>query len=398
MTTPTRRLRVAMSSYRFDFQGGIERSSYEVAARLGAAGDHVTLLSRYADPVPHAPLHWQQVWMPRHPRLSTPLLYPALASLQLDYDAFDITHNQGGCALRWQDVITAHSCHRAWVELKKRSGETARALLNPRHHEVLHVERANYRPDVYRHVIAVSEGVKREIQQWYDVPADRITVIPNGVDLARFRPVDRGATRAELRAAQGLTDDDVVLLWVGKEFRRKGLGPTIDALAHLPANARLLVVGGDEQAPYDARARALGVRDRITFVGHSDSVHRWFCAADVFVLPTAYEAFALVTLEAAAAGLPLVTTKVNGTEDLVEDGVNGRFVERDGASVAAALEPLVASADTRAAMAKQALASVQDYTWDTNVARTREVYAEVLAQKQSQKQAQKQGALAGAAW
>lgn len=381
-----------MSSYRFDLQGGIERSSYEVASRLAAMGEQVTLLSRYADPTPRAPLRWQQVAMPPHPRLSTPLLYPALASLQLDYDAFDLTHNQGGCALRWQDVITAHSCHRAWVELKKQSGETARALLNPRHHEVLHVERANYRPGSYRHVIAVSEGVKREIRQWYGVPADRITVIPNGVDLARFRPADRAAIRAELRRARGFTDDDVVLLWVGKEFRRKGLGPAIDALAQLPANARLLVVGGDDRAPYDARARALGVRDRITFVGHSDSVHRWFQAADVFVLPTRYEAFALVTLEAAAAGLPLVTTKVNGTEELVVDGVNGRFVERDGASVAAALGPLVTRAETRAAMAARALASVQGYTWETNAARTREVYREVLAQKRAEQPAEPRSA------
>src|SRR5690606_35585564 len=143
------------------------------------------------------------------------------------------------------------------------------------------------------------------------------------------------------RAEHGIADDDTVLLWVGKEFRRKGLEPLIKALPGLPRSARAIVVGGDDPAPFQALAARLGVADRIVFVGHSSRVEDYFAAGDVFVFPTLYEAFALVTLEAAAAGLPLVTTRVNGTEDFVVDGENGAFIERDPASIVAAVTPLV---------------------------------------------------------
>ncbi len=99
------------------------------------------------------------------------MTYSAAASDQIRSDGFDLTHNQGACALRSQDVITAHSCHRAWWGgMKFRNGEAARALLNPHHQAVLHVERRNYRPGAYRHVIAVSHGVGRELATHYGVP------------------------------------------------------------------------------------------------------------------------------------------------------------------------------------------------------------------------------------
>lgn len=376
-------MKIAMSCYRFNLEGGIERASLELAHRLAQTGDEVTLLSQQATSPAVDALAWQRVTMSRHPAPLAPLLFSAAATRQLDASRFDVTHNQGGCALRRQDVITAHSCHRAWWEMKKRRGELARAYLNPLHHAVLRVERENYRPGRYAQVIAVSRGVGREVARHYGVPEDRITVVPNGVNAAQFAPLDAATIRARLRRQHGLADDDVVLLFVGKEFRRKGLGPVIEALPHLPATARLLVVGGDDRAPFEETATALGVRHRVTFVGHSDAVQDWFQAGDVFVFPTAYEAFALVTLEAAAAGLPLVTTEVNGTEDLVVDGVNGRFVTRAPESIARGLRPLVESRDVRRRLGEAARTAVRAYTWDAMTDRTREVYAEVTARRRA---------------
>jgi len=366
-----------MSSYRFNFTGGIERASYELARRLVAAGDEVTLVSYDVDPRPEPPLAWQQVRLAPHIPATVPVQFSAAASGQVDRNSFDLLHNQGGTALRGQDVITAHSCHRAWWEMKKRSGELTRAYLNPLHHTVLHIESLNYRPGAYAQVIAVSHGVKREIIKYYGVPAERISVIPNGVDLSRFT---RGtaATRAELRRQNGYGEDEVVLLFVGKEFRRKGLLPAIQSLSGLPSTARLLVVGGDDRRPFEQAAAQAGVADRIRFVGHTDRVADYFSCADVFVFPTAYEAFALVSLEAAASGLPIVTTRVNGTEDLVIDGRNGCFVERDSSSLTAGLEPLVTDADLRRRMGAAARADAMGYTWEAMAARTREVYREVL--------------------
>nr|WP_274636868.1 glycosyltransferase family 4 protein [Microbacterium bovistercoris] len=375
-------MRVAMSSFRFNNQGGIERASYEVARRLATSVD-LTLVATAVDPLPPAPLASHLVREPRGPGFLIPARYSAAATKSLRGERFDILHNQGGCALRVQDVITAHSCHRAWWEMKFRNGEAARALANPLHHTILHVERRNYRPGAFRRVIAVSHGVGREVTEHYGVPDELITVIPNAVDAARFQPSDAGERRHRMRAQHGITADDVVLLFVGKEFRRKGLAALIDALPHLPSQARALVVGGDEQAPFRAQAAELGVGDRVVFAGHSPTVEDYFQAADVFVFPTLYEAFALVTLEAASAGLPLVTTRVNGTEDFVVDGENGVFIERTGTSIARGLAPLVNDPTVRRRMGEQARKDAASYTWDTVAARTLEVYERVHAEKTS---------------
>lgn len=369
-----------MSSLRFNQQGGIERASLEVARRLAAQVD-VTLVATAVEPDPEPPLRWLPVPMPPGPRFLLPATYASAATRALRGRAFDLLHNQGGCALREQDVITAHSCHRAWWSMKFREGEAARAIFNPLHHVVLDTERRNYRPGAFRRVIAVSHGVGRELVEHYGVAAEAVAVIPNAVDTERFRHADDGERRARVRARHGFTHDDVVLLFVGKEFRRKGLAPLIDALPHLPSRARVLVVGGDARKPFEDRARALGVADRVVFAGHTPEVEDYFQAGDAFVFPTLYEAFALVTLEAAASGLPIVTTRVNGTEDFVVHGENGLFVERDGASIARALRPLIGDADLRRRLGARARADVAPYTWESVASRTREVYEAVLDEK-----------------
>ena len=376
------RVRVAMSSYRFNQQGGIERASYELAKRLAEDVD-LTLVSTAVSPPPQPPLRWQQISTPAAPDFMIPLTYSAAATRQIRDVSYDLTHNQGGCALRRQDVITAHSCHRAWWDLKLRNGEAVRALANPHHHAVLHVERRNYEPDAYRRVIAVSNGVARELAHFYDVPSELITVIPNGVDAARFRPRDAADRRTRVRDLHGITPDAVVLLFVAKEFRRKGLAPLIDALPLLPNNSCILVVGGDDQAPFRQRASRLGVSDRVIFAGHSSAVEDYFQAGEVFVFPTLYEAFALVSLEAAAAGLPLVTTRVNGTEDFVVEGENGFFAERDGTDLARVLSPLVADEALRVRLGERARRDTSAYTWDAAAKATLEVYREVFEEKQA---------------
>lgn len=376
------RVRVAMSSFRFNHEGGIERASYEVAQRLADDVD-LTLVAETVSPEPGAPLQWLPVSVPPTPGFLTPMTYSRAATRALRGHRFEVLHNQGGCALREQDVITAHSCHRAWWEMKFRNGEAVRAIANPHHHAVLHVEKRNYRPGAFRRVIAVSHGVGREISEHYDVPPELITVIPNAVDAARFQPADAEERRARVRSRYGFTADDVVLLFVGKEFRRKGLAALIDALPALPRDARVLVVGGDDQAPYRAQAARLGVGDRVSFAGHTREVEDYFQAGDVFVFPTLYEAFALVSLEAAAAGLPLVSTRVNGTEDFVVHGENGFFVEREGGSLARALDPLVRDRALRARLGDRARRDASGYTWESVAARTLEVYRQVDEEKRS---------------
>jgi UDP-glucose:(heptosyl)LPS alpha-1,3-glucosyltransferase len=170
----------------------------------------------------------------------------------------------------------------------------------------------------------------------------------------------RCATRGEL----GCPADTVLLLFVAAgDWKRKRLAMLLEALAVLDdPRCRLAVVGDDDIAHYQARAAALGIADQVVFCGFQSSLQRWYAAADVFVYPSAYEAFSLVTLEAAGAGLPLVVTATNGTAELVRDGENGVIVEPSAAAIAAALRPLVADPSVRRRMGKAAWASSQRFT------------------------------------
>jgi glycosyltransferase involved in cell wall biosynthesis len=126
----------------------------------------------------------------------------------------------------------------------------------------------------------------------------------------------------------------------------------------------LAVVGRGDEARFGAIAAQAGARDRIIFCGTSTRPQDYYAAADVFVFPTRYEAFSLATLEAAAAGLPILAPRINGTEELIEDGVNGFFVEMNPASVYEKLRLLYESPTRLRQMSEAILQTSKRYNWD----------------------------------
>jgi UDP-glucose:(heptosyl)LPS alpha-1,3-glucosyltransferase len=176
------------------------------------------------------------------------------------------------------------------------------------------------------HVVAVSDMTRRDLQRTHGVSADRISVIHNGVDASRFRLAEP-AERAALRRRQGWTDDDIVLLFAAHNFHLKGLRTVLDALARVRApRLRLLVTGRDAVERYAARAARLGITDRVRFAGFVPDVREAFAVADGFVQPTFYDPCSLVLLEAAASGLPVLTSRFNGAAELFRDGESAHIV------------------------------------------------------------------------
>ncbi|HEX8325135.1 MAG TPA: glycosyltransferase family 4 protein [Tepidisphaeraceae bacterium] len=238
-------------------------------------------------------------------------------------------------------------------------------------------ERAVYRSPELQRVIAVSRGVGRELIECYGVDPAIVRYIPNGVDLATFRPLPGGSdAKATLRGELGLPTDGLLACFVGGDWRRKGLRPAIESLRDA-TGVRLVVVGAGDPAEFGAIAAVAGVANRVHFVGKRPDPHRYLQAADVYLFPSLYEAFSLSCIEAAACGLPLVVTKINGSEELVEEGVNGFFVEHDAASVATRLRELRDDASLRERMAARSAEVGQQYDWDTIAAAHEAVYAEL---------------------
>ncbi len=294
-----------------------------------------------------------------------------LAGKSLHRSIYDVTHSHGNIV--GSDVITAHSCHKVGMRLAESSSNYGVA-----DKVRLWIEQKNYAEKRFERIIAVSEGVKKELMQEYRIPFTDITVIPNGVDLVRFNPANALQRKHLMRRKLNLADDDFVLIFVANEFKRKGLSYAIEALSNLNnARTKLLVVGDDSADEFRRKAKRAGVAQHVLFIGAVESVSDYYAASDVFVFPTSYEAFSLATLEAAASGLTLITTKVNGAEELVEHGINGFFIEQDPDEIAQKIKTIMFDPILLKTMGINARRSAERYSWDSVARRTIQVYEQI---------------------
>ncbi len=295
-----------------------------------------------------------------------------------------VLHAQGASCFR-QDVVTAHSCHKAWFlgslrEQKPFSWPWIRKLMNPVHYLTIAIETIQYRPRNHRRIIAISNCIKAELIKHFGVNPDRISVIHSGVDCETYNPSGRETFRDPVRTRHGIPVDATVLCFVANEFRRKGLATVVRAMA-AASNKRLhlLVVGRDDPAPFLGLISELGLSSRVHFTGPVRGVHEYYGASDIFVLPTLYEPFGLVITEAMAAGLPVITSKIAGAAELMTPGVDGILLEdpRDPKELASALDDLDAKL-SRDEMGKHARETAVRQRWEDVVERIDGVYQDVL--------------------
>jgi len=231
----------------------------------------------------------------------------------------------------------------------------------PRTNLVLAIEKHNYVKKHYKKIITVSDGVKRELIDIYNVPEDDIIPIPPGVNLTEFNPENKKKVRPRIRNQLNYTEDDFLLLFTGYEFKRKGLKHIIQSLVNTPSKVKLLVVGRDDPTPYIKLSEKLGVKDRITYTGMVPEIKDYYASADIFVFPTTYEAFSSSTLEAVASGIPILTTRVNGTEELVREGWNGYFIERNSNDISEKINRVLDEGCVK--MGLNARKSAENYSW-----------------------------------
>ena len=276
------------------------------------------------------------------------------------------------------DVLVVHAIDSASIAEKKAGGRW-RWRFNPMHGWVGWRDHWMIGGLRYNMYVAVSARVAKELQKYYSVPADRIRVISNGVDLKRFKRDE--SRRQPVRANFGIPLTARLLLFVGHEFDRKGLAFAIGALKKLSPDVWLLVVGSDNPAPY--RRLAAQVRDRVVFAGPQADMPAFYSASDAFVLPTAYETFSLVCMEAMACGVPVFATRVGGIEDYLIDGVNGYAIARDETKIAEVLDAALRDEKRLDAMREGARLTAQDFGWDAIAAQYTLLLNEVWEKKAS---------------
>jgi UDP-glucose:(heptosyl)LPS alpha-1,3-glucosyltransferase len=264
--------------------------------------------------------------------------------------------------------------HRAWLARRRKFELPLERFvrgLNRKHGDILRLEEALLANRGALRVIVNSQMVKTEIVDLYGYPADKIDIVRNGVPLGQFRfdPKLREESRDELK----VKPDEIVLLFAGSGWERKGLRFAIAAMA-LCANRkmRLLVAGRGNQRSYKAK--------RVQFLGEVPDPVRIYLAADIFILPTIYDPFSNACLEALACGLPVVTTRSNGFGEIIEDGVHGSIV--DFANNVAGLRDAIqfwSDAARRAAVRSTNMQHAAQFDISVNVARTLEILVQAAA-------------------
>jgi D-inositol-3-phosphate glycosyltransferase len=232
-------------------------------------------------------------------------------------------------------------------------------------------------------VVCASEGERELVTQVYGVPPSRISVVPCGVDTGQFTPGDKWTARQLI----GLPAEDPVVLYVGRIERLKGIDLLVRAASLVESCFQLVILGGDAK---DAErkhelvelARDLGVCQRIHFIDAvpHEELPLYYRAADVCVVPSYYESFGLVAVEAMACGVPVVASRVGGLRDTVQDGRTGYLVAwRCPEPFAERLDLLLSNESLRGSMGREARTAAERFNWSEVAASVEVVYHELVS-------------------
>jgi D-inositol-3-phosphate glycosyltransferase len=232
-------------------------------------------------------------------------------------------------------------------------------------------------------ILAPTRREKERLITFYSALPGKIGVVPCGVDLELFCPMSQSAARRQL----GLQPDDTLALFVGRFDSMKGLDRLLEAMSYLQARRRLrlIIVGGDgihtpEGKKLLALARAFGVEDSIVFSGRIEQKELpvYYNAVDMMVMPSYYESFGLVSLEALACGIPVVATPVGVMDAIIQEGLNGQLVANGDAKLLAKAIDRMASV-SRSRLSDAIRQTVQMFGWPNIASAIIKEYEETLA-------------------
>jgi D-inositol-3-phosphate glycosyltransferase len=231
-------------------------------------------------------------------------------------------------------------------------------------------------------ILVATDRERDHLVQHYGACPEAIGVVPCGVNLDLFRPLDKAAARQQL----GFAQDESIVLYVGRFAPVKGIDRLMEAIAHLQhyQRLRLVIVGGDGDGAPEYKslrrlAQKLSIQDSVTFIGRIEQggLPPYYSAADVLAVPSHYESFGLVALESLASGTPVVATRVGAMESILKRGETGHVVNNGSSrSLADGIETFISR--PHAPSADEVRASVFRFSWANVASAMIDEYATVL--------------------
>lgn len=362
----------------FDPYGGAERFTAFLMEELAARGMEIHLFARTWKPEPDAKYIVHRVPAIASPSLLRQWSFVAGVKKALKRYHFDLI--QSNERTLSQHVYRAgDGVHASWLALRKARSRPIKRLaltVNPFHRYMLNLEKKMFKDPGLRAIIVNSEMVRREIIAHFQVENQKIHTIYNGVDCNRFQPDNKNLLGMPLRQQEKIAPDAKIALFVGSGYERKGVRPLLATLAQVKENILLWVVGKDSIAPYRKLARKLDLGERVTFWGRQQDVRPFYAAADFFVLPTLYDPFPSVALEALASGLPIIVSRQCGAAEIIEPGREGFILDSpEDKRLTEYLQALCRKGETMAAAARRC---AEIYPKERTVRETLTLYENIL--------------------
>ncbi len=367
-------IRVAVVIPKYGLIGGAESFVFEITERLAGHRDFKIHIFANKWLRGKAPITFHKVPIIPFPRWIRPISFAYFSKRSMQTDFFDIVHSHE--RIFEMDFLTCHGIpHEIWIKkTKKRS-------LSLFDRSTAWIEKKGINHVKEPIILPVSNLVKDELLKLYNIPKSKLRVIYPGVSLERFSSVNREDFRYEIRQRHGLSLNDVVVLFVSMNFELKRLDLVLKGMAAVAdgekkhSNLKLLVVGKGDEKRFKRIAREMGISKRVIFVGVTREVEKYYMAADIFAMPSRFDTFGLVVLEAMAAGLPVIISNSVGARDLVKQGHNGFILSKDPSiseiaiSLISLLEP-----EKRKLMGDNGRRVALLHTWDKTAKEVADLY------------------------
>lgn len=363
--------------------GGIERVMLESANYFAACGDDVAVVA--AD-WPASPNELssavQRIQLNGLPTGSLGRIVKFQSAVRRVAKRSDSIYLGYGIQSMPDGVPWATSVHRSWLEYTgstRRGMSKLRQRVNPFHYLVSYMERDLYANKRFRHVIGLTQQVKSDIQRFYGCLDSDISVVPNGYNPLEFNFETARHEGMAWRTRLNIRADTPVVSFVANEIDRKGLPVLLKALASKELSDVHLVAAGRFSIDSATNlAKQSGVNERCHFIGSQQQLAGVYGASNLFVLPTQYEAWGLVIVEALACGIPVITTNIAGAAVAVSDGFSGSICGSSVTSteLASRMNRWLRSRDVDPQRLSD---SVTDYRWSNVLNTYRQIVADVVS-------------------
>jgi len=375
---PNHSIRVGVIIPKYGLVGGAETYVFELCERLALRGEfeiHV-LANKWRKG--KAPITFHKIPIISFPRFLQPLSFAYFVKKHINSSDYSLVHSHD--RIFGMDLLTFHGIpHKTWIRnIRKRP-------LTLFDRATIWVEQKGFKNRSLKIVMPVSSLVREEVKKRYGFLEDKLMVNPPGVETERFSALDRKQCRREIFLRYRFSPEDVVVLFVSMNFELKRLSLVLKGIAGLVAqeereiNLKLLIVGKGDEKRFRGLARNLGISDRVIFAGVTREVEKYYMAADIFAMPSRFDTFGLVVLEAMAAGLPVIITRSVGARDFVEHGVTG-FVLSENPSVSEMIVSLafLMKREKRLQMGANGRKVAIRHSWDNVADRMADLYRSLL--------------------